>query len=261
MPERQRQILNNYWDENGLAETVCETFTLHLLRYRFLQAYRFFTAVHARCLAPTTHLQAWALLLKHLCPSPFSLLSVYYCHVTKNLFLAFGARYVSPYQQKQLKLPCKALRPARTWGSRGTCRWSGCSIRSRRSWSIRRWQSTPGRPVTGEHPRAPSFPPPSPPMPCPPLPSPSCSISEGGRAGVAAWNIPDAQKPWGGGRYTFQQPGPSKSFSEHSRLCLLAQLLLKIQKAAIPDVLILTLSCAATAWVCTLTPPSSNEPS
>lgn len=50
----------------------------------------------------------------------------------------------APQQQKKLKLPCKALHPARTWGSHGTCRWSGCSTRSHRSWSIRHWQRHQG---------------------------------------------------------------------------------------------------------------------
>lgn len=38
---------------------------------------------------------------------------------------------------------------------------------------------------------------------------------------------------------SFQQPGPSKSFSEHWCSCLLAHLLLKILKAVIPDLLTL----------------------
>lgn len=48
---------------------------------------------------------------------------------------------------EMLKLPCTALHPAHIWGSRGTCQWFGCSIRSHRSWSIQRWQSTPRKPA------------------------------------------------------------------------------------------------------------------
>lgn len=44
---------------------------------------------HTPHLAPTTHSQAWALLLKHLCPSPDSLLAIYDRHVTKNLVFFF----------------------------------------------------------------------------------------------------------------------------------------------------------------------------
>lgn len=124
----------------------------------------------------------------------------------------------APQQQKKLKLPCKVLHPARTWGSHGTCRWSGCSTRSHRSWSIRHWQSTPGRPVTREHSRALSLPLPSSSMPHP-LPLPICCGSTGSRASTAVWNSPKAQKQkwWhclNGSRCRFQQPGTSKNFSE-----------------------------------------------
>jgi len=110
-------------------------------------------------------------------------------HIVPPHNKAFGFRawcsICVPLPAEEAELPCKALRPARTWGSRGTCRWSGCSIRSRRSWSIRRWRSTPGRPVTREHPKVPSFQ--RLPSPAPrPLPLPSCCGSEGGRASSGA---------------------------------------------------------------------------
>lgn len=139
----------------------------------------------------------------------------HYFHTTKHFGFLHLALDLFPQQQKKLALPCKALHPARTWGSRGTCQWSGCSTRSHRSWSIRHWQSTPGRPVTREHSRALSLPLPSSSMPHP-FPLHICCCS----AGPALQSeTPKAQKQkWrhysNGSRCRFQQPGISKSFSE-----------------------------------------------
>lgn len=52
----------------------------------------------------------------------------------------------SPHLWCHTHMSCTALHPAHIWGSRGTCQWFGCSIRSHRSWSIQRWQSTPRKP-------------------------------------------------------------------------------------------------------------------
>lgn len=160
-----------------------------------------------------------------------------------------------------LKLPCTALHPARTWDSRGTCRWFGCSIRSRRSWSIQRWRSTPGKPApqTPEH-HCHRLPPTHlVPSPCPAITVGLTLCHEASpKLTFRCWSSAAA---WDGGGHGFQQFGPVKSFSEHRPLCLLSWLLLKILKAVVPDLLFLLLSGAVNARVYSLPAPNSNEPS
>lgn len=135
-----------------------------------------------------------------------------------------GARHL--LQRRMLKLPCTALHPARTWGSRGTCRWFGCSIRSRRSWSIQRWRSTPGKPApqTPEHHCHCLHPTHLVPSPCPAIAVGLTLCHEASpKLPLRCWSA----ATWDGGGHGFQQFGPVKSFSEHRPLCLLSQLLLK----------------------------------